>query len=233
MAEKIIEMSFTHRDIIKQLREYNFPDTPIAIISSVHLPLETNFFYSDKNYQAGTINNFEKPVSIWQIKNNTMDIWREITRTAAALGTEKTLFIGKGFAPYSPDGSQVHIITDHINVSGKNPLIGPNDEDFGTRFPDMTGLYDAELNSILKSCSEDAGPLCRETICLIPKNSLKLSKLEKQIIDLKNDIVISEDVFAGTISAKHMSLHSTGLLIDKTLSGHNFNKLLNNILKRI
>jgi len=220
-------------DIEKQLRECNFPNTPIAIISSVHLPLETNFFYLDENFQAGIISDAKEPVSFWQIKNNTVDIWREITRTAAALGAQKILFIGKGFTPYSQDGPQVHIITDHINVSGKNPLIGPNDEHFGTRFPDMTGLYDAELNSILKSCSDDAGLLCRETICLIPKNPLKLSKLEKQIIDLRDNIVVSEDVFAGTITAKHMSLHSTGFLVDKTLFGQNFNKLLKNILKRI
>ena len=220
-------------DIIKQLKECNFPDARVAIISSVPLSLVTTSFYSDKNFQAGIISDAKEPVSFWQIKNNTVDIWREITRTAAALGAQKILFIGKSFTPYSQDGSQVHIITDHINVSGKNPLIGPNDEDFGARFPDMTGLYDAELNSILKSCSEDAGLLCRETICLIPKNSLKLSKLEKQIIDFRNDIVVSEDVFAGAITAKHMSLHSTGFLVDKTLSGQNFNKLLNNILRKI
>jgi hypothetical protein len=233
LAEKIIEMSFTHRDIIRQLKECNFPDTPIAIISSVHLPLETTFLYSDKNFQAGIVSDAKELVSFWQIKNNTVDRWREITRTAAALGAEKILFIGKGFAPNGQDGSQVHIITDHINVSGKNPLIGPNDESFGTRFPDMTSLYNVELNSILKSCSDDAGLFCRESICLIPKNPLKLSKLEKKIIDLRSDIVVSEGVFAGAITAKHMSLHSTGLIVDKTLSGQNFNKLLKNILCRI
>jgi hypothetical protein len=226
-------MSFTHREIIKQLRECNFPDTPIAIILSVHLPLEIKIFYAEKYVQAGIISDAKKPVSFWQIKNNTVDRWREITRTAAALGAQKILFIGKGFTPYGQDGSQVRIITDHINVSGKNPLIGSNDEDFGMRFPDMTGLYDAEINLMLKSCSDDAGLLCRESICLIPKNPLKLSKLEKQIIDLRNNIVVSEDVYAGAITAKHMSLHSTGFLVDKMLSKQNFNKLLKNILRRI
>jgi len=220
-------------DIIKQLKECNFPDTSIAIISSVPPSLEITSFYSDKNFQTVVISDTKKLISFWQIKNNTLDLWREITRTAAALGAHKILFIGKGFTPYSKDGSQVHIITDHINVSGKNPLIGPNDEHFGTRFPDMTGLYDAELNSMLKSCSDDAGLLCRESICLIPKNAPKLSKLEKQIIYLRDNIVVSEDVFTGAITAKHMSLYSTGLLIDKTLSGQNVDKLLKNILKRI
>jgi purine-nucleoside phosphorylase len=33
------------------------------------------------------------------------------------------------------------VITDHINLQGQNPLVGPNDERFGERFPDMTQAY--------------------------------------------------------------------------------------------
>ena len=41
------------------------------------------------------------------------------------------------------------IITDHVNLMGVNPLIGPNDERFGPLFPDMTNVYSPELQDIV------------------------------------------------------------------------------------
>jgi len=40
------------------------------------------------------------------------------------------------------------VIDDHINLMGVNPLVGPNEERFGPRFPDMTGVYSARLRDI-------------------------------------------------------------------------------------
>ena len=42
------------------------------------------------------------------------------------------------------------IIDDHINLSGRNPLVGPNMAELGPRFPDMTRAYDAELSAVIK-----------------------------------------------------------------------------------
>jgi len=41
------------------------------------------------------------------------------------------------------------LITDHINLMGVNPLIGPNDERFGPRFPDLTNAYSPELQDVV------------------------------------------------------------------------------------
>lgn len=49
------------------------------------------------------------------------------------------------------------IIDDHINFSGQNPLIGPNDEHFGPRFFDMTYAYDPDLRAALKAAAGKAG----------------------------------------------------------------------------
>ena len=48
------------------------------------------------------------------------------------------------------------VITDHINFM-PNPLIGPNKEEFGPRFPDMTDVYSPRLRSIADRCASDLG----------------------------------------------------------------------------
>lgn len=49
----------------------------------------------------------------------------------------------------------VVLIKDHINLLGNNPLIGPNDDELGPRFPDMYGAYDKDLLKLAKATAQE------------------------------------------------------------------------------
>jgi purine-nucleoside phosphorylase len=49
------------------------------------------------------------------------------------------------------------IIDDHINLLGSNPLVGPNEERFGLRFPDMSEVYSRRLRDVADSVARDIG----------------------------------------------------------------------------
>ena len=55
------------------------------------------------------------------------------------------------------DVGDIMVITDHINFTGKNCLIGKNDDRFGVRFPDMSFGYSPELSEIALNCAEKLG----------------------------------------------------------------------------
>ena len=49
------------------------------------------------------------------------------------------------------------VIDDHINLLGSNPLVGPNDDRFGPRFPDMTEVYSKRLREIADEAARARG----------------------------------------------------------------------------
>jgi len=58
----------------------------------------------------------------------------------------------------------IMIITDHINFMGTNPLIGPNLEEFGPRFPDMSEVYDKEIVELLEKVAASQGTIVHKGI---------------------------------------------------------------------
>lgn len=79
-------------------------------------------------------------------------------RILRRLGAERLILTNAagGLRPDLPAGTLM-IVEDHINFAGFNPLIGPNDEKIGPRFPDMSNAYDAGLRAILHKAARDAG----------------------------------------------------------------------------
>lgn len=79
-------------------------------------------------------------------------------RVMAAIGVKNLVLTNAaGGANPSYACGTLMLIRDHINFSGANPLIGPNLDAFGPRFPDVTYLYTPELRTAVKAKAREAG----------------------------------------------------------------------------
>jgi len=69
----------------------------------------------------------------------------------------KTLIVSNAAGGLNPQYSigELVLITDHINLQCNNPLLGPNDESLGTRFPDMYNCYDRDLRLLAEQTAID------------------------------------------------------------------------------
>jgi inosine/guanosine/xanthosine phosphorylase family protein len=90
-----------------------------------------------------------------------------LVRILKAAGVER-LILTNASGGLSPDlvAGTLMIVEDHINFGGVNPLIGPNDESIGPRFPDMTDAYDPGLRALLAQAAEEAGVPVRRGVYL-------------------------------------------------------------------
>ncbi|WP_415716374.1 purine-nucleoside phosphorylase [Maridesulfovibrio sp.] len=71
----------------------------------------------------------------------------------------KRIFITNAAGALNPqfDAGDLMLITDQINFTGHSPLTGPNNENWGLRFPDMSRVYSEELRNIAVAAAKDKG----------------------------------------------------------------------------
>ena len=88
-----------------------------------------------------------------------------LLRAVLALGP-KTAVLTNAAGGLDPafDPGDVMLLTDHLNLSGDNPLIGPNLDRFGPRFPALTDAYDPELRAEALAASERTGIPLRQGV---------------------------------------------------------------------
>jgi purine-nucleoside phosphorylase len=86
-------------------------------------------------------------------------------RVMSKLGVEILIISSAagGLNPHFEPGD-VMMVTDHINLTGRNPLTGPNLDELGRRFPDMSCAYDGELMAVARAEALKSGILLREGV---------------------------------------------------------------------
>lgn len=118
-----------------------------------------------------------------------------------AANSIKELFIFGNCEVLEPStAANAFVITDHINATGDNPLIGSNDDKVGPRFPDMTFAYSEKLTSELKNFLISSGISFAETLLYgadaFPTEPAELEKLKSLNCTVRDKTTVWLDILA-------------------------------------
>ncbi len=103
------------------------------------------------------------------------------------------------------------LIRDHINMMGTNPLIGPNEDELGERFPDMSCAYPKSLRDTAKKCAEKMGIHLREGVYMGLTGPSYETPSEIRMFRLLGADAVGMSTVPEVIAAAHMKLPVLGI----------------------
>lgn len=133
-------------------------------------------------------------------------------RVMKALGVKDLIIMNAvgSVNPFIRRGS-LCLISDHINMMGDNPLIGPNDERLGPRFPDMSEPYSFELMNIAERVAlKNAIKLHRAVAVAVTGPNLE-TRAEYRAIERIGGDLVTMSTIPENIVAVHSGLRVMGL----------------------
>ncbi len=149
------------------------------------------------------------------------------TRLMHRMGAE-ILFLtnAAGGINYNFEAGTLMLIKDHISVFVPNPLIGQNEDEFGSRFPDMSYVYDRKLQNIIKACAiENQIPLKEGVYVQLTGPSYESPSEIRMLRTLGADAVGMSTVVEA-IAANHLGMKICGIsCISNLAAGMSLNPL--------
>jgi purine-nucleoside phosphorylase len=121
--------------------------------------------------------------------------------------------VGDGLEP-----GDLVLLTDHINLTGQNPLVGANDERLGPRFPDMSAVYAESLRSRAGAIGEEvAVPLKEGVYAWFPGPSYE-TPAEVQMAKRMGATLVGMSTVPEAIAARHMGAEVLGISLVTNLA---------------
>ena len=133
-------------------------------------------------------------------------------RVAKSLGVKKMIVTNAaGALNTSFEPGSIMMLTDHINFTGQNPLIGSNYDELGLRFPDMSDVYDKKVQGIVSNCFKNAGiKLSKGIYAGITGPSLETSA-ERRFLRESGADAVGMSTVMEVIAAKQAGFEIVGL----------------------
>ncbi|MCR4788216.1 MAG: purine-nucleoside phosphorylase [Lachnospiraceae bacterium] len=103
------------------------------------------------------------------------------------------------------------MITDHISSFAPNPLVGQNIDELGTRFPDMSSVYDKELQDVIRQAAKDNNIALKEGVYLQTTGPSFESPAEIRMFKGMGADCVGMSTVVEAIAANHMGLRICGI----------------------
>lgn len=135
-------------------------------------------------------------------------------RVLAELGVKQLLItnaagaVNESFKP-----GDFMVITDHINLTGDNPLRGPNDERLGSRFPDMSTAYKPALQEVWKSAAAKVGCKLQSGIYAGLAGPSYETPAEIRMLRILGADAVGMSTVGEVIAAAHSGIEVAGLSV--------------------
>lgn len=149
-------------------------------------------------------------------------------RVMRQLGIEKLVVTNAaGGINNSFNPGTLMVITDHINYSGSNPLIGKNSDEFGPRFPDMSNVYDKNLRTKLLVEAKHAGIELREGVYMMFSGPSYETPAEIRMARAVGADAVGMSTVPEAITAAHCGIKTIGISCITNLAAGILEKPLN------
>ena len=133
-------------------------------------------------------------------------------RVMKALGVETIIVTNAaGGSNESFTPGDLMIITDHINFGGNNPLIGPNDNRLGVRFPDMSKAYTPELIDLARNTANELGINVKEGVYMFLTGPTYETPAEIKMAQKLGADAVGMSTVTEVIVASHTQLKVLGI----------------------
>jgi len=116
------------------------------------------------------------------------------------------------------DAGDLVLIRDHVNLTGRNPLVGPNDDRLGPRFPDMSAVYTADLRALAHEVGDRVGVPLKEGVYAWFLGPSYETPSEVQMARTLGADLVGMSTVPEAIAARHMGARVVGISLVTNLA---------------